>query len=63
MKPETRRALIRLANRDGFNSTEVEALLEFSEYMILISGETEDRHAATVLIGMWKESFDESAEP
>lgn len=58
MRPELRRALIRAANRDGFNATEVEALLEFAEYMVKISGEDET-DTAPVLLEMWKESFDE----
>ena len=58
MNPETRRDLIRLANREGFNSTEVQSLLEFGEYMSAMGGEKVDRHFAVALIETWKESFD-----
>lgn len=59
MTPEFARSLIRLANRDRFNATEVAALVEFSEYMVAITGEKQDPAGASALIGMWKESFDE----
>ena len=57
--PKLRRDLIRLANRDRFNSTEVSALLVYSEYMTGMSGQGEDPGIAVALIESWKDSFDE----
>jgi hypothetical protein len=59
MKPEFARALIRQANRERFNSTEVKSLLDFSETILAIQGETQDDAAVTVLTKMWKDSFNE----
>lgn len=58
MKPEFARRLIKRANRERFNSSEVKSLLEFSSAMIAINGETQDDAAVTVLTEMWKDSFD-----
>jgi hypothetical protein len=55
-----RRELIRLANRERLNSTEVESLLEFAEGMSAFYVD-EDDLTATALLDVWKESFD--AEP
>ena len=60
LSPGTQRELIRLANRDRFNSTEVAALLEYSQYMMDMSGQPEDSPGITnALIESWKDSFDE----
>lgn len=60
LSPGTRRELIRLANRDRFNSTEVTALLEYSQYMMDMSGQPEDSPGITdALIESWKASFEE----
>lgn len=59
LSPALRRDLIRRANRDQFNSTEVAALLEYSEYMLYMSGQPEDPNVSEALIESWKDSFDE----
>ena len=60
LSPSTRRDLIRLANPDRFNSTELAALLEYSQYMMDMSGQPEDSPGITdALIESWKDSFDE----
>lgn len=58
---QQRRNLIRLANRDRFNSTEVTALLEYAEIMLKMRpDEPEDATTAIALIESWKDSFDEA---
>lgn len=59
MKPEFARGLIRTANREGFNATEVQSLLDFAEGMIALSGEEQNPAGVYALTEMWKESFDE----
>lgn len=59
MSPDFTRSLIRAANREHFNSTEVAALLEYAEVMIDIAGEHEDDITVVVLLSLWKDSFDE----
>jgi len=59
LSPGFRRDLIRAANREHFNSTEVAALLEYAEVMIDITGEHEDDITVVVLLSLWKDSFDE----
>lgn len=58
--PATRRELIRLANREQFNATETQVVLEYAEYMIsFIQNRPDDLTLATVFLESWKASFDE----
>lgn len=59
MKPEFVRGLIAQANREGFNATEVESLINFAEGWIALSGEDQNPAGVYALTEMWKESFDE----
>ncbi len=61
LNPDFQRKLVRLANRDGFNSTEVTALLEYAEHMQALTQPYDTDTSAQALIEVWKESFD--AEP
>ena len=54
MKPEFVRALIREANRDRLNSTEVRDLVDFSAGMLTFAPEAN----AAQLLDRWKESYD-----
>lgn len=56
--------LIRIANRERLNSTEVTSLIEFSDGMLAFrTGERDhadsDTMVATALFDTWKESFDD----
>ncbi len=55
MSPETTRSLIRVANRDRLNSTEVRDLVDFSTGMHAFSPEA----TADELLDIWKESYDQ----
>lgn len=59
MKPEFVRELLRVANRERLNSSEVSSLLLFAEGMIILSGEEQNRAGVYAITEMWKESFDE----
>lgn len=54
--------LIRLANRERLNATEVSSLIEFSAGMLTfrtVDGADSDTLLATALFDTWKESFDD----
>lgn len=54
LSPEYNRSLIRIANRDRLNATEVENLLEFGTGMIAFTPDIDPEE----LLDIWKESFD-----
>ncbi len=58
------RELIRLANRERLNSTEVASVIEFSAQMLAFQTATtedtdSDRMVATALFDTWKASYDD----
>lgn len=54
------RELIRLANAEGLNSTEVSALLEYAAYLLgTTTSARDDLITATAMFDVWLESFDE----
>lgn len=55
MTPEIQRDLIRAANRDRLNSTEVRDLVDFSTGMLAFTPDA----TATDLLDIWKESYDQ----
>ncbi|UDL16287.1 hypothetical protein SEA_ZOOMAN_316 [Microbacterium phage Zooman] len=55
MEPKTQRELLRVANRDRLNSTEVRDLVDFSTGMLAFSPEA----TAPELLDIWKESYDQ----
>ena len=59
MKPEFARALIRTANRERFNATEVQSLQLFAEGMNALSGEEQNPAGAHALTETWKQSFED----
>lgn len=59
MKPEFVRELIRTANRERLNASEVRSLVDFAEGMVMLTGEEQNRAGVYAITEMWKESFDE----
>lgn len=55
MKPEFVRDLIREANRNRLNSTEVSSFIDFSAGMLTFSPEA----TADELLDIWKQSFEQ----
>lgn len=60
LSPQVQRELIRTANRERLNSTEVESVLEFAEQILAFetaASEYTAEERAESLISVWKESF------